>query len=105
MKAYRSQEIESVLCSKGFDKKEGGDHIWLVLYVDDAKTAIRTKVSRSQKTEYGAELQAEMRRQLRLQGGKNRKLFEDLLGCPADYEDYVSALRKQGVLGQSGEVG
>jgi len=98
MKAYKPQEIESVLCSKGFVKKEGKDHIWLILSVEEVKTDIRTKVSRSPKTEYGAELQAEMRKQLHLQGSKNKKLFEDLLACPVSHEEYVKELRRIHVL-------
>jgi len=98
MKPYRSQEIQSVLASKGFRKKEGKDHTWLILMVDGSKTDIRTKVSRSPKTEYGGQLQSEMRKQLRLRGSRNKRLFEDLLACPATYRDYMSALRKQGFL-------
>ncbi|MCD6326726.1 type II toxin-antitoxin system HicA family toxin [bacterium] len=98
MKPYKSQEIESVLTSKGFRKKEGKDHTWLFLKVGGLKTDIRTKVSRSPKTEYGDQLQSEMRKQLRLRGSRNKRLFEDLLACPATYSDYVSALRKQGVI-------
>ena len=105
MKVYKAKEIESVLRNKGFKKKDGKDHIWLVLYVDGVKTAVRTKVSHSKQTEYGANLQSEMRRQLRLQSRKGRKLFEDLLACPASHDDYVAELRKQDVIGQSGKGG
>jgi len=98
MKAYSAREIESVLCSKGFVKKKGKEHVLLILSVNGAKTAIRTMVSRSPKTEYGADLQAEMRKQLRLQGSKNKKLFEDLLACPASHEEYVSELKRMRIL-------
>jgi hypothetical protein len=72
----------------------GGDHHWLVLHIGGRKSSIRTKLSRGS-MDYGDDLLAMVRRQLRL--ASQRDLLR-LLDCPMDGAEYVRLLQDNGAL-------
>ena len=93
MTSLKVRVVVSGLTGKGFRESEG-DHRYLVLYVNDIKQSIWTKISRSSRKEIGETLIHQMARQTRL----TKPQFLDLVHCPLEYEDYVSILRDKGVV-------
>lgn len=94
MASRRGSDIERALLGKGFRLDANSDHRRLVLYVEDRQTQVRTKISHGNQ-DYGDDLLSKVRKQLRL-AGKAELL--DLVDCPMSGEEYLQALRDQGVL-------
>jgi len=86
----KTREIIASLTSKGF-VRSNTDHAFLILYVGEKKTSIRTKVSFGQR-EIGDDLIAKMSRQTKLK----KKLFLELIDCQLTADGYLEELRKSG---------
>lgn len=87
MTTRKSKEILNGLKSKGF-QQSNTDHKKLILFVNGQKTSIRTKVSHGKK-EYGDQLLALVKRQLKLDS--SHQLLE-LIDCPMSTKEYVEYL-------------
>ena len=93
--AYKGKQIEASLLKKGF-KKANKHHKFLVLFVNDQKTGIRTKISHGAKT-YSGQLASCVKKQLKV---GNQELA-GLVECPMSADDYLAHLQNQGDLPKS----
>lgn len=92
MTSIKRNRIVNGLGKKGF-RPAGTDHIHLILYVDEKKTGIWTKVSRGGK-EIGDRLIHDMSFQLKLDDNTS---FIDLVDCRMSKEQYLQLLRNKGI--------
>ncbi len=92
MTVLKTKDVVSGLLKKGFKKSES-DHTFLILYVDDKKTSIRTKVSHGAR-EIGDNLIGMMAKQLRI----DKTTFRQLVDCVMTRQDYLNELAKQGIV-------
>jgi predicted RNA binding protein YcfA (HicA-like mRNA interferase family) len=90
MATLKAREVISSLRKKGFRQSEG-DHTYFVLYVNDKKTSIRTKVSHG-----GAEIDDYLLNMMSLQVKLEKKQFMDLINCPLSAQGYLKILETQG---------
>lgn len=90
MVTMKVRDILTGLRKKGFCQSES-DHSHLILYVDDKKTEIRTKVSHGA-SEINDSLINIMSIQLKLE----KKEFADLVYCPMSFSDYLKSLSQKG---------
>lgn len=85
---YKAADIEHLLTSVlGFiedDTHEVG-HKWYKLKVEGVPRTIRTKISRSKKTEYGAALESAVAKQLHVRTA----FFRDMMAGKKTREDYL----------------
>ena len=86
MKPRKTREIARDLERKGFIKSKR-DHTFFLLYVENKKTSIFTKISHGKK-EYDSYLLGRMAKNLRISNSQ----FIDLLDCPLSREEYVNIL-------------
>jgi len=86
MNPVKARKLGSVLKSKGFEDEER-DHTYYILYQGDKKTSIRTKISHGIK-EYGANLLAQMSKELHLSIGE----LDRFIDCTISYADYIDLL-------------
>lgn len=93
MASRKGSKIESALLNKGF-RYDNTHHRYLILHVDDKRTAIRTRISHSS-PDYGDPLLSEVRKQLHL-ASKDDLLR--LVDCPMSANDYLVILQDQGLL-------
>lgn len=88
----KTRDIKAALLKKGFIES-GGDHHYFVLYCDGKKTAIRTKISRSE-DDIGDPLVLLMSKQMKL----SKKQFETYVECSLSLEQYLTLLRQSNAL-------
>ena len=93
MRQYKRHEIEAALERMGFALGQGS-HSFFVLYVDGRKTSVRTMLSHGAR-EYGDALLGQVRKQLRLQAGKELQGFLD---GTMTREAYIALLLDRGHL-------
>lgn len=86
----KTRDIESALLRKGF-RPDNKDHEYLWLFVGGKKTSIKTKLSYGIR-EYGDDLLAQVKKQLRL----TKPQLMDLVECPMSEAAYVDILKKNG---------
>ncbi len=90
------KNLEKNLPKKGFEKKLDGDHIRFLFVFENKYTAIRTKVSHTQKMkDISGGLLTEIRKQLSLDSNKE---VLDLCNCPMSEQDYIDVLRKKNLI-------
>jgi len=90
MTPLKPRELAAALKRKGFEE-EGGDHVWLRLYIGTNRTYIRTKVSRGD-LQYGDELLGQVAKRLHL----SRSELESLIRCPLSQKDYAALMVERG---------
>lgn len=76
---------------KGFRKSEN-DHTYLILFVNNKKTSIRTKISHGSK-EINDSLIILMSKQLKL----NKNFFIDFANCIKNESEYLQELERLGI--------
>ncbi len=86
MTSLKSQKVIAGLLKKGF-RRSDNDHAFLILYVDDRRTRVWTKVSHGGK-DIADPLINKMSKQVYL----NKKNFVDLVNCPMTAEAYLKKL-------------
>ena len=88
--------IEKGLLEKGF-RVDNKDHRYYVLYYNNQKTTIRTKISTSSKKHrvYGDDLLLAIRRQLKFD---SMYLLRQFLLCFVSYKQYIQLLTEKGIL-------
>ena len=91
MTILKTKQVLNNLLKKGFHKSEN-DHTYLVLYVENKKTSIRTKISHGGK-EIGDSLIILMSKQLKI----DKKYFMDLVSCTKNGDEYVRELERLGI--------
>lgn len=89
MTSLKSQKVIAGLLKKGF-KRSDNDHAFLILYVDDKRTKVWTKVSHGGK-DIADPLINKMSKQIYL----NKKNFVDLVNCPMSTEAYLVKLAEE----------
>ncbi|MHB8928019.1 MAG: hypothetical protein ACYC9Q_10260 [Bacillota bacterium] len=92
MNPRKAREVSASLERKGF-QQFGGDHSFLVLYVGQAKTSIRTKISHGC-TECSPNILSQMAKELHL----NNKELGQLIDCPMTLDQLISVLKDRGHL-------
>ena len=85
----KTKDVDRSLCKKGFRCVKDSDRVRYILYVNDIKTRIRTKISHGE-NEIGDDLILKMSHQLKL----SKSGFMDLIRCPLSEEEYVKILRE-----------
>lgn len=90
MATLKAREVSSSLKKKGFIQSES-DHTYFVLYVNNKKTSIRTKMSHG-KDEVDDYLLNMMSLQVKLE----KREFIDLVNCPLSAQDYLKLLGARG---------
>lgn len=86
MRTAKTRDVKGSLLRKGFIE-DNNDHKFYHLYVNDKKTAIRTKISHGE-IEIDSYILKQMAKQVRL----TNELFEDLINCPLSYDNYITIL-------------
>lgn len=95
MKIRKVNKLSKVLAKKGFVKDPEKDHHkFYYLYVDGKKTHIHTYLSHGI-NEYGNELMAEIKKQLKFKSSNDCDRFFD---CPMTKEKYIEHLKTNGEL-------
>ena len=89
------QKIDTSLCRKGFVRDEKGDHIRYRLYVDGAKTEIRTMISHNRRP-IPDSLISIMAKELRL----SKKDYLRLINCTLSGEEDARRLKDSGLIRQ-----
>lgn len=90
MKPKRTKDIGKKLQQKGFKREERG-HIYFILYYNNKKTSVYTKLSHSIK-EYGKPLLNQIAHQLSL----TNEQLDKFLSCPLTHDDLVKILVDKG---------
>jgi len=88
MKIRKSKELTKVLLKKGF-KLDNTHHQYYYFYEDDKITPVYTYISHGL-DEYGDDLMAKIKKQLKF---KNTKDCENFFDCPLTKEDYLKLLK------------
>ena len=93
-------QIESSLCSKGFEEERNSDHRRFHHIYKGKKTGISTKTSHGSERykEYQDPLLSKIKRQLKLD---SKEELKDFLFCPMSGEEYNQKLRSKGLLPKS----
>jgi hypothetical protein len=88
--------IHESFLKKGFQQKDGGDHLrYIYLSSDGKKTAVHTKMSRGSKYKYLSDpLIAQMAKQCMLA----KSDFLALVDCPLTRQDYENKLKQHGAI-------
>lgn len=87
------EDIRGALTSKGFREKQSKKHDAYFLYVEEAKTSVRTQLSRGANYKvYSGGLLSKVRRHLRLETNDE---FRDFVDCLPNHQTYVGTLRKR----------
>ena len=100
MATRKSDDNRTALQQKGFrldPKARRTDHYYFVLYVDNQKTSVWTKVSHGGNHDVGDGLFSTMARQCKLTTGQ----FCDLIDCPLSENQYSDLLTAQGAVKKS----
>ena len=90
MATLKAREVISGLKKKGFLQSEG-DHTYFILYVNEKKTSIRTKVRHGR-----GEVDDYLLHMMALQAKLEKRQFMDLINCPLSATDYLKILEAQG---------
>ena len=90
MSVLNKKKVEKGLKKKGF-KLASGDHRYLVLFVGDKETSIRTKISHGSTKDIDNYLISKMSQQTYL--SKNE--FMDLINCPLSQKKYLKILQSK----------
>ena len=91
MTILKTKDILNNLQKKGF-RKSNNDHAYFILYVNDKKTSIRTKIS------FGArEINDSLINLMSIQLKIEKKFFIDLVNCKKSERDYIKELEKQDI--------
>ncbi|MDN5846879.1 MAG: hypothetical protein L0H53_11465 [Candidatus Nitrosocosmicus sp.] len=90
MTVLKTRDISTSLIKKGF-KTRDGDHTYFILYIQDRKTSIYTKISHGRR-EIDDSLIKRMAGQIRLEKNQFLKLIE----CAIDHEKYTQILKDNG---------
>jgi hypothetical protein len=91
---FKSREVESAICRKGF-KRSNTDHKRFVFYVDDKETRIHTKLSHGSGSEdIGRPLMKAMSKQLNLSNDEFEKFIECTFTEAMYAERYRNELKK-----------
>jgi predicted RNA binding protein YcfA (HicA-like mRNA interferase family) len=95
MKPRKTKDLLSTLLKKGFaENSSKKDHKFLYLIVDGKKANVYTYLSHGSK-EYSPNLMAQIKKQLKFE---NIEQAENFFDCPMSKEEYISILKKKGVL-------
>lgn len=91
MTVLKPRDISTSLLKKGFKTKDG-DHTYFILYIQDRKTSIFTKISHG-KREIDDSLIKRMAGQIKL----DKNQFMRLIECSIDHDKYIQTLKENGI--------